>query len=106
MNTVTEYMDVLNFKLVFQQFLNAGLFVVAANIAANFETFNLEGNLSETIIQIMLLNAITPNISNFFIYKFDISGRLMRYLCLDKKCSIFSQLDANYLYVLPPPFLP
>lgn len=82
MNTVTEYMDVLNFKLVFQQFLNAGLFIVAANIAANYETFNLEGNLSETIVQIMLLNAITPNVSNFLVYRFDIGGRVMRYFCL------------------------
>lgn len=82
MNTVTEYMDVLTFKLVFQQFLNAGLFIVAANIAANYETFNLEGNLSETIVQIMLLNAITPNISNFLVYRFDIGGRVMRYFCL------------------------
>lgn len=82
MNTVTEYMDVLTFKLVFQQFLNAGLFIVGANIAANYETFNLEGNLSETIVQIMLLNAITPNVSNFLVYRFDIGGRLMRYFCL------------------------
>lgn len=82
MNTVTEYMDVLTFKLVFQQFLNAGLFIVAANIAVNYETFNLEGNLSETIVQIMLLNAITPNVSNFLVYRFDIGGRVMRYFCL------------------------
>lgn len=41
MATITEYADVLNFKLVFQQFLNAGIFVVAANIAANYETFSL-----------------------------------------------------------------
>lgn len=82
MNTVTEYMDVLTFKLVFQQFLNAGLFIVAANITANYETFNLEGNLSETIVQIMLLNAITPNVSNFLVYRFDIGGRVMRYFCL------------------------
>jgi len=46
MNTITEYTDVVNFKLVFQQFLNAGIFVVGANIAANYETFNLESNLS------------------------------------------------------------
>lgn len=38
---MTEYMDVLTFKLVFQQFLNAGIFIVGANIAANYETFNL-----------------------------------------------------------------
>lgn len=82
MNTVTEYMDVLTFKLVFQQFLNAGLFIVAANIAVNYETFNLEGNLSETIVQIILLNAITPNVSNFLVYRFDIGGRVMRYFCL------------------------
>lgn len=82
MNTVTEYMDVLTFKLVFQQFLNSGLFIVGANIAVNYETFNLEGNLSETIVQIMLLNAITPNVSNFLVYRFDIGGRVMRYFCL------------------------
>lgn len=92
MNTVTEYMDVLNFKLVFQQFLNAGIFVVAANIAANYETFNLEDSMSETIIQIMLLNAITPNISTFVTYKFDMSGKFMRYCCLEKQCSIYTQL--------------
>ena len=99
-------METLNFKLVFQQFLNAGLFVVAANIAANYQTFNLESNLSETIIQIMLLNAITPNISNLLIYRFDISGRVMRYFCLYKKWSIYTQLEANYLYMLPCPSLP
>lgn len=82
MNTVTEYMNELTFKLVFQQFLNAGLFIVGANIAANYESFNLEGNLSETIIQIMLLNAITPNVGNLIMYRFDIGGRIMRYFCL------------------------
>jgi hypothetical protein len=92
---MTKYIEVLNFKLVFQQFLNSGLFVVAANIAANYETFNLEGNLSETIIQIMILNAITPNISTFVIYKFDITGKLERYFCLQKKWMIYTQLEAN-----------
>lgn len=82
MNTMTEYLEVLNFRLVFHQFLNSGLFVVGANIAANYETFNLEGNLSETIVQIMLLNALTVNVTNFLLYRFDISGRVMRYLCL------------------------
>lgn len=82
MKTVTAYMDVLSFKLVFLQFLNSGLFIVIANIAANYEAFNLQGSLSETITQIMLLNAITPNISNFILYKYDIGGRVMRYLCL------------------------
>ncbi len=34
-------MDVLTFKLVFLQFLNSGIFVVAATIIANYQTFNL-----------------------------------------------------------------
>ncbi len=41
MDTMTAYMDVLTFKLVFLQFLNSGIFVVGANILANYETFNL-----------------------------------------------------------------
>lgn len=39
-------MDVLTYKLVFLQFLNSGIFVVAATILANYEDFNLETNLS------------------------------------------------------------
>lgn len=41
MNTVTQYMDVLTLKMCFLQFLNAGIFVVGANILASYQNFTL-----------------------------------------------------------------
>jgi hypothetical protein len=54
----------------------------------------------------MILNAITPNVINFVTNKFDLAGKIKRYLCLQKKFGIFTQLEANQLYVLPQPLLP
>ena len=39
--TQTQYLDILTFKLISQQFLNSGVFVVAANILANYQDFDL-----------------------------------------------------------------
>lgn len=70
----------MTFKLISQQFLNSGVFVVAANILANLNDFDLEDSLPDTITQIMILNAITPNASTFIMKYFDIMGYVQRYL--------------------------
>ena len=99
-------MDVLTFKLVFLQFMNSGIFVVLATILANLETFSLETNMSETITQIMIFNALTQSLSNFFQYSFDLAGRFLRYFILEKHCCIYTQLEANKLSEQPNPNIP
>jgi hypothetical protein len=46
MNTMTEYMDVLSTKLALLQFLNSGIFIVGANILADYKNFNLENHFA------------------------------------------------------------
>ena len=52
-------------KITLLQFFNAGVFVVAARIAANYDTFDVGGGVVDQITTIMILNAITPNLVNF-----------------------------------------
>jgi hypothetical protein len=73
-------MDVLTLKMCFLQFLNAGVFVVGANILASYRKFSLESGLSYEITQIMALNAVTSTVGLFVVYRFDIKGKLFRYV--------------------------
>ena len=57
-------------KISYFQFLNTGIFVVLANYLANMENFNLFDGVVYEAVFVMLLNAITPNISTIFITYF------------------------------------
>jgi hypothetical protein len=94
---------VLTFKLIIQQFLNAGVFVVGANVLAGFSDSMLENSLADTITQIMILNAITPNLAVFVVNKFEVMGRINRFIFLKTGFFIITQLEANRLYELPKP---
>ena len=61
-------------------FINAGVFIVAANILADITKFNLEGNFSNEVTQIMILNSLTPNLSLIGLDYLDIFGRVQRWL--------------------------
>ena len=86
-----------------QQFLNSGVFVVAANVLANYNDSFLETSLAENITQIMILNALTPNLTNFLLKKFDFISKIKRYIFVQQQCFITTQLEANKLYELPKP---
>lgn len=93
----------LTFKLILQQFLNLGVFVVMANVIANWSESTLENSLASTITQIMILNAVTPNLTLFALKKFDIIGRVKRLIMLNLSFFKFTQLEANKLFELPKP---
>lgn len=78
--TVTSLNRILMKKISFFLFLNAGVFNVAANILASLDSFSIEGNLSNEVTMIMILNAVTPNVSIFFMDYFDILGKIYRFL--------------------------
>lgn len=78
--------------MVIQQFLNAGVFVVAANVLADFSDSMLENSLADTITQIMILNALTPNVSTFMMKKFDIIGKVKRYIILKSGLFVVTQM--------------
>ena len=52
-------------KISFFQFLNTGVFVVAANFLADPHNFTLSKGFIFEITQVMLLNAIIPNVALF-----------------------------------------
>jgi len=58
---------VLMVKVSIFQFFNAGIFVIASEIAANFKTFSLNNGLCSQITTIMILNAIIPNLTLLFL---------------------------------------
>lgn len=68
--TVTEYNMVLMVKISVFQFLNTGVFVILAQLLANFDDFSLNRGLMLEITQIMAINAVLPNLAVFFLYYF------------------------------------
>ena len=54
-------------KLTFFQFLNTGIFVILANYLANINTFTLTQGLVFQITQVMMINAVVPNLVLFLI---------------------------------------
>jgi len=54
-------------KVSIFQFFNAGIFVIASQIAANFNSFSLTNGFCSQITLIMALNAIIPNVTLFII---------------------------------------
>ncbi len=57
-------------KLSFFQFLNTGIFVLLANFLANIDGFTLDNGLVFQITQVMMINAVVPNLSLIFLNYF------------------------------------
>ena len=89
--------------MIIQQFLNTGVFVVIANVLADFSESMLQNSLADTITQIMILNAITPNLTVFFMNYFEVNGRIMRFIFIWTGYFKTTQLEANHLFELPKP---
>lgn len=68
-------------KITLSQFFNAGIFVIIAQIAANYKTFSLQtSNIASQISLIMILDAVIPNAILFFMNYFEIIERIKRFL--------------------------
>ena len=93
---MTEYQSVLLVKVTFLQFFNAGVFVVATKIAANYETFNIDNGIIGQISTIMILNAITPNVVHFAKKYFEIIHKLQIFLA-KHGWFIMNQIEINKL---------
>lgn len=78
------------------QFFNAGIFVVAAKIAANYETFNIANGIVGQISTIMVLNAISPNVVHFVKKYFEIIHWLQLFLA-KRGWLIMNQIEVNKL---------
>lgn len=63
--TLTEFNNILMVKISVFQFLNTGVFVVLAQFMANMDNFSLNGGIVFEITQVMLINAILPNVTLF-----------------------------------------
>ena len=58
-------------KTTLAQFFNAGIFVIVAQIAATYQTFTLQSsNIMSQISLIMILDAVIPNATLFFLNYF------------------------------------
>ena len=58
-------------KTTLAQFLNAGIFVIISQIAANYQNFTLQSsNIMSQISLIMILDAFIPNTILFFLNYF------------------------------------
>lgn len=67
----------MTFRIVLFQFLNAGIFVVFSNIFVKIttdeQTYDFRKSvLSSNIIQLMIVNAITGNLTTFLFNKFEV----------------------------------
>lgn len=72
-------------KISFFQFLNTGIFVVVANFMADIDHFSLTNGLVMQITQVMILNAVLPNITLFILSYFEILPKIERCLVEKKK---------------------
>lgn len=68
--TVTEFQAMLVVKITILQFFNAGIFVIAANIAVSYETFQLANGIVGQVTLIIILDALVPNATHFFLKYF------------------------------------
>jgi hypothetical protein len=89
--TLTEFQNTLMVKITLFLFLNAGVFVVIVEIAVSYATFSLSKDLCSQITLIMMLNAITPNVSMLILTYFEPINRVRRYL-IEKQYIIATQL--------------
>jgi len=75
-------------KISMFQFLNTGIFVVITKFLANPSTFSLSKGMVFQITQVMLLNALVPNILLFVLNYFEIVPRIKR--CLAERGTLKS----------------
>jgi hypothetical protein len=94
--TITEFQSVLVTKLTLLQFLNAGLFVVAAKILVGLSSFDLGNGIVQQVTIIMILNATVPNLIRFATNYFEVFNKVE--LWMVKRGWLFrSQLEVNRL---------
>ena len=86
--TLTEFNTVLTVKISFFQFLNTGVFVVAANFLADISNFKITDTLPTDITIVMLTNAITPNFSLWLMTYFEIPNRIFRWMIRTEKSKV------------------
>lgn len=65
----------MTFRIVLFQFLNSGIFVVLSNIFVKITTDDREYDFRKTvltsnIVQMMIVNAVMGNLTNFLINKY------------------------------------
>ena len=84
-------------KISFFQFLNTGVFVIAATFLANMDGFTLSKGLVFQICQVMLLNAVVPNVLLLILNYWEVPLKIQR--CLTQRGTLKkSQLESNYLW--------
>lgn len=81
-------------KIALFQFLNTGVVVVFVNVLADIAHFNINSGISVEITQIMIINAVVTSLSSFFLYFFNIAGKVKQ-LLIKKDFIIATQLEAN-----------
>lgn len=78
--TLTEFNTILMVKISIFQFLNTGVFVLLAQFLADMENFDLSKGIVFEVTQVMLINAILPNVTLFFLSYFEILKKVERWL--------------------------
>ena len=91
-------------RIVFFQFLNTGIFVIAVNVVVELmkrDEFNYKKIfIAYDILQIMIINAIVPNVVNLLINLLEVSKLPFRYF-VKKATFPYTQLEANQIYEPP-----
>lgn len=87
-------------KISLFQFLNTGIFVILAQFLADPPGFSLTKGLVLTITQVMILNAIVPNILLFVLNHCEIVAKVKRCL-IERNYLKVTQLEANKVYQGP-----
>lgn len=98
--TKTEFNTVLMVKLSLFQFLNTGVFVLLSNFLANINEFTLDNGLVFQITQVMMINAVVPNLVILILNYFEIIQKIQRHF-IEKGTSKKSQLEANKVFQGP-----
>lgn len=92
-------------KITFFQFFNAGIFLIAAEIAASYSTFTLAQDICSQTTQVMILNAILPNLTLFILDYSEIISKVKRYIAA-KGWIIYTQAELNEIFIGPEIDLP
>lgn len=88
---MTEFQSMLVVKIVVVQFLNAGVFVVAASIAVKYSTFDLGNGIISSIFVIMAMDAVIPNLRILFMTYTEVVSKVKQWL-VRKGCIQMTQL--------------
>lgn len=98
--TLTEFNTILMSKISIFQFLNTGVFVLLAQFLADMENFDLSKGIVFEVTQVMLINAILPNVTLFFLSYFEILKKVERWL-IERGTIKSSQMEANEAFEGP-----